>query len=102
MLLWHHRHGKHLKAYEEQERNGRKTPLRDQPTVFSGNEWLWEAYMACDTCRSIGMVAGPIPWTAVDAYARRLRFDPDGFELLWCIIHRADTAYRAETAKEQG
>lgn len=102
MLLWWHRHGKHVQAYEDYERQGRKTALRDQPTIFPGNEWLFDAFMALDTCRDIGMQAGPIPWTACDAYARRHRFGDHGMGLLWAVIHRADTAFRAEIAKEQG
>lgn len=103
-MLWWHRHGKHLKSYEELEAAGkaRVKSLDDRPAVFPGNEWLFDAFMSLDTCRMVGMEAGPIPWTAADAYARRLRMDDDGMALLWGVIHRADTAYRAELRKEKG
>lgn len=32
--------------------------------------WVWQAFNELQTCRPIGMSVGPIPWVAIDAYAR--------------------------------
>ena len=48
---------------------GKDVPaIRNKPDLF-GLTWAWNAFWELSTCRSIGMVAGPIPWTAVQAYA---------------------------------
>jgi hypothetical protein len=60
--------------------------------VFPGNEWLWDAFVTLNTCRSSGMDAGQIPWTAADRYAERHDID---LSLLWAVIHKTDTAFRA-------
>lgn len=108
MLSWWQHHGKHVSSYEELEKigkgpkeGGRHPALDNRPAIFSGNEWLFDAWIALDSCRSLGMAVGPIPWTACDAYARRHDFDDDGLVLLWAIIHRADTALRAEAERDR-
>ena len=75
---------------------GKANGLSSMPAVFPGNEWLFDAWATLDTCRSIGMAMGPIPWTAAAEYARHKGLDDEGFYILWGVIHRADTAYRSE------
>lgn len=72
---------------------GDPTPFWDQrpqsPEMLS---WVWRAFDALITCRSVGMAEGPIPWTAVDRYAQRYGIDGDAFEMLsaWVrIMERA-------------
>lgn len=55
-------------------------------------EWIWIAYRALETCRSIGMAWGPIPWTAIDRYAERYGIHGDTFERLNFWIRMMDAA----------
>jgi hypothetical protein len=73
--------------------------LDNQPSIHPGNEWLFDAFMCLDTCRQIGMAMGPIPWDACDRYAERL--DDWQRSILWPIVHRADTLFRAELDKRK-
>lgn len=72
------------------------------PAMFPANGWLFDAFMALDTCRAVGMAMGPIPWVAADCYARRLELDDEDFAVMWSVLHRADTAYRAELSSKDG
>ena len=49
-----------------------------------------DAFWELSTCR--GPMGGPIPWTAIDAYCRRLEIDGDHFATMVCHIRAMDTA----------
>ena len=49
-------------------------------------------FASLETCRGVGMEAGPIPWTAIDRYAERYGIDGDGFERLSVWIRSMDRA----------
>lgn len=63
----------------------------------------WNAFWELSTERQIGMGLGPIPWTAIVAYARELRFDDDDErERFRGLIRAMDGEYlkwRAEQGK---
>ena len=47
---------------------GKHVPaLETRPNII-GLTWVWEAFWELSTCRAVGAVMGPIPWTAVRAY----------------------------------
>lgn len=99
MLSWWAHHGKHLKSYEEYELEGRRMAVLDnQPAIFEGNEWIFDAFMALDTCRAPAVMGppGPIPWLAVMEYGRELEIDRAERGILWAVLHRADMTFRAE------
>lgn len=50
----------------------------------------------------MGTGIGPIPFEAVDAYARRFGFDkPDDFEHLYELVRAADAAYLETINKDR-
>lgn len=51
------------------EAGHRFPPWERRPAVDEGLAWMWEAWVALQTCRPIGMAMGPIPWTAIHEYA---------------------------------
>jgi hypothetical protein len=54
------------------------------------------AFFDLTTCRAIGMDLGPIPWTAIVAYADRAGLDPAGCEAFVAVIRTLDGAYLAD------
>ena len=60
----------------------------------TGLEWLWSAWNDLNSCRSIGMGVGPIPWSAADRYAQAAGLDGDEFILLWRCIGKLETIYQ--------
>lgn len=82
------------------ERRGKTSALAKQPTVHKGNEWLFDAFMALDTCRSSGMgTLGPLPWDKAMQYCDRMEYDDETTAILWAVLHRADKTFRAELSK---
>lgn len=49
-----------------------------------------EAWADLGTCRSFGLGVGPIPWTAIVAWAKSERLDRDLRKLLVAVIRRLD------------
>lgn len=65
--------------------------MGDEPPIPEGLAWVWNAFWALGTCRSVGMGVGAIPWTAVDAYALRYGIMGDAFESFHFLIQRLDS-----------
>lgn len=63
------------------------------PELLAGLEAYYEAFIELSTCRDSGMGVGPIPWTAVDQYARRYGFTGDGFGYLLKMVRALDDAF---------
>jgi hypothetical protein len=55
----------------------------------------FDIFWTLDTCRTIGMCQGRIPWTAIDAFAERNGYTDDDilYEDLVYIILEMDKAY---------
>jgi hypothetical protein len=102
VLLWWSEHAKHTDSYETLAAQGKMTALDnlDRPAIFPGNEWIYDAFMTLDSCRTLGMSAGPIPWVAVDRYCQVKGYDAEESDILWAVLHRADTEFRAEATKQ--
>lgn len=69
--------------------------------IAPGLRFYWMAFWDLMSCRSHGMGEGPIPWTAVDAYARRHCLSTNEFEDLWMILRRLDGHYLQHRAKQR-
>lgn len=66
----------------------------EKPEVRPDLELYWEAYMDLNGTRASGFGLGPIPWTSIDAFARRHKLeDPDEFQTLKEIVWKVDKAY---------
>lgn len=78
---------------------GKEVPaIRDKPSV-QGYEWLWEAFADLDTCRDMGVSAGPIPWTAIEQYARANELGVDETWMLHLVIRHIDNIWREGRSK---
>lgn len=62
-----------------------------QPAPVRGDELYYEAYRDLVTERTPD---GPIPWSAVMAYADRQGLSPDLADALWAVISKMDQAER--------
>ena len=48
---------------------GKHVPAIEEMPTATGLEWYMTAFRDLSSCRSLGMGLGPIPWTAIEAYA---------------------------------
>lgn len=80
-----------------QESYARRQPLppriANAPQLAIGLELYYLAYMEISTCRSVGMTAGPIPWTSVQDYATAFDFDEEQTENLHVYVRAMDKAF---------
>ena len=59
----------------------------------------WSAFFLLSTERQIGMGIGPIPWSSIDAYARRFGVgNRDAFEDFTALVVAMDVAYLGHLA----
>lgn len=80
---------------EQCKRERRPLPpsITNAPDLRLGLEMYYGAYFDLTTCRPIGMAAGPIPWTAVNQYARAYDYNGEQEDDLQFYISRMDAAY---------
>lgn len=89
-----------MSLLESARKQGKRVKaLEDRPSVHPALEWVYDAFWHLSTCRSSGFGVGPIPWTAIDAYARRKRIED--FERFERLIDAMDSAYLEGQAKPQ-
>jgi len=67
--------------------------LDDEPLLLPGDEFYMTAFYRLDTCRSIGMSYGPIPWRDIVMYADREGLDSDLVQLFVYVIRSMDGEY---------
>lgn len=74
------------------------------PELWPHLRFYWDAFTTLGTDRSVGMAEGPIPFSAVDRYARRYGIDDiDDFDVFLRIMRGLDAEYlqfRAEWARQ--
>ena len=77
-------------------RQGRPIPKRiaEAPELMRGLDLYYEAFWRLDTCRSVAMDLGPIPWTAVHAYGTEMRLSRRQRQDLHHHVTAMDLAYR--------
>ena len=79
-------------------------PLLEMPDLGSLC-WLYTAFLDLSSCRSMGVAIGPIPWTAIQAYANEWDLVEYPRALLFSAIRCADdmvVSYYANKSKEAG
>ena len=67
------------------------------PVLGRGLAFIYNSFWTL--CADRQVEQGPIPFTAVDAFARRYRIDGDAFERFRILIGRLDNAFRQKQAK---
>ncbi len=76
--------------------------MLDEPDLAPGLGWYLDAFAELGSCRPLGMAgAGPIPWLALDAYARRHDIAGDAFETFSLLIAALDAAWLAHIEERQ-
>lgn len=74
--------------------------IRDRPSLI-GDEWLWDGFLALNTCRPVGFGPGPIPWTAIDAYANAEKFDEHERWVFFAVIRHMDGVWLQHVAEKE-
>lgn len=63
--------------------------------MLLGLEGYYQAFLELHTCRAVGFGVGAIPWTAIDAYARRHGLEGEEYEDFEDTVRALDNAYLA-------
>jgi hypothetical protein len=63
------------------------------PLLDAAAQLVVDCWNDVDSCRSIGMVLGPIPYTAVVLWSDRNGLDPDVADMLWGAIKIVDASF---------
>lgn len=70
--------------------------MLDEPDLAPGLGWYLDAFAELGSCRPAGIGGlGPIPWTALDSYARRHGITGEDFESFAVLIAALDAAWLA-------
>lgn len=76
--------------------------MLDEPDLAPGLGWYLDAFAELASCRPMAMSGiGPIPWTALDTYARRHGIAGEAFETFALLIAALDTAWLAHIEERQ-
>lgn len=67
--------------------------IRDAPSLTLGLELFLAAWLDLNTCRSTGLVEGPIPWSEVENYGQLIGLDRDTIDDLHHHIRAMDNQY---------
>jgi hypothetical protein len=68
--------------------------MSDAPELYQGLSDIFTAFWKLDSDRPIGMVAGRIPWSSIDRYARRFDITNDeDFHRFEYLIREMDDAW---------
>ncbi|WP_430515410.1 phage tail assembly chaperone [Aureimonas ureilytica] len=103
-LRWSRKWADKLDFLERVEREDGKTPpaLRDRPELADHLVYIWNAFQIVSTDRPSGMGLAPIPFSAIDRFARRYAIAcVDEFERLRRLIGEMDRALLDDLAAEQ-
>lgn len=92
ILAMHRREGKPLPT------NATPPPYGDHPEI---EDWIMAAFADLSTDRSIGFATGPIPWTAIAAYADGAGLDREASKTFVGYIRALDRAYLADRSAQE-
>lgn len=71
-----------------------KAPIPDKilqyEELLPGLEFYLEAYLDLCSDKQFGFGEGPVPWSAIDTYAKRYDIEGDDFDRLVNVIRAAD------------
>lgn len=73
--------------------------LANKPEIEPGLSMYWEAFSKLGSCRQIGMGIGPVPWTAIEAWADAHGYDDDHREDLHYHVEALDAVYMKHANK---
>jgi len=76
--------------------------IANAPDLRVGLGLFWEAFWELDSCRSLGMGIGPIPWLAVNEYCTVLQIVGDQRFDMYYHIRELDKAYIEHINKDKG
>lgn len=71
----------------------------DEPSLYPGDDFYIRGFHNLNTCRTIGMAMGPIPWTAIYTYAISSILNEDLIDPFIQIIREMDSGYLKYQAK---
>ncbi len=96
-MVWEYRLEDERYSIEAGQLKGRSLPqwFLDEPPVFKGDEFYFQAFNDLNTCRQVGMEVGPIPWHRITEYGREAGLDDSIRKAFVRIIRAMDDAYRA-------
>ena len=86
-------------AAAQSKNPGRAAKLFGWPDMPPGWDWIWEAWIDLSSCRMVGFGVGPIPWTAMKAWADDKNLNCIERQDLYHLIPSADAIFLAERAK---
>lgn len=75
--------------------------MPEDAALLPGTEIWWDAFWSLCGDRDTGMGAGPLKWTAIDAYARRYGISGAPFEWLVRALREIDDEYLANMKQKQ-
>lgn len=76
--------------------------LSERPALNHWQAFAYRAFVELHSCRSFGMGLGPIPWTAVRAWASEHGVsDPDEFAELLFLVTACDTLFLEHESKSR-
>ena len=67
--------------------------LKNPPELMPGLDFYLNAFYALNSCRSVGMALGPIPWTSMMEYAKMYCTTEDSTEDLLYHVKNLDETY---------
>ncbi len=73
----------------------------DEPDAYPGDHFYLKAFYDLNSCRSIGLNLGPIPWDKILKYAEYSQLDTQVTECFLTVIATMDNHYLEKVAKEQ-
>ena len=99
-------HSSKIEAYQniiqQAKRFGRPIPdsILNAPELTIGLELYLEAFFDLNHDRQIGMTLSPIPWSAMQRYAKHYDFTAEQTEVLFFLLPRLDAAYIEQENKK--
>lgn len=78
--------------------------ILNAPEIYDGDDLFLKGFEELDTCRSIGLSKGQIPWTAIYQYCSFLGFDQElayEFNLIIRMIDIELLNYEADKAEQK-
>lgn len=74
--------------------------IKNKPQLLPGLDIYYKAFWELSTCRSIGMMEGPIWWIAIRDYADEMEFTGIDRIRFFFLIKQMDSEYTSVRAKE--
>lgn len=76
--------------------------IENAPQLHLGLELYLDAFLDLNTCRSVGMAEGPIPWSAIMDYCQAYEIDGETRDNVMYHVRALDVVYMDHRAKKLG